>query len=305
VDFDGDGIPDVLSGCWPGELHFFKGVGKGKYAAAQSLKDSGGKVLNVGRASTVFATDWRGTGRLDLLVGCVEGFVWLVPNEGARDKPAYGKAVKLAIGGKEIQVAHGDSHPIAADWEGTGKPGLVVGCGDGSVQWYRNEGSRKEPKLGKAVTLVPPAPQPDSTKKAPTEPQHGMRAKVWVGDWNGDGRLDLLVGDFSVGLGEEPKLSEADRKRQKELQTKLTKLQKDLEPYHQEVNKLYQKGNNKTPEGRAALEKGYAKIAEKHKKVLDEQMTVYTEMRKFEAPRHYHGYVWLYLGKAPTTSVSR
>jgi hypothetical protein len=307
VDLDGDGIPDVLSGSWPGELHFFKGLGKGKYAAASPIKDSAGKAINLGSASTVFAADWRGSGKLDLVVGCVEGHVWLVPNEGSRDKPAYGKAVKLSAGGKEIKAEHGDSHPTVADWEGTGKPGLVVGCGDGSVLWFRNEGSAKEPKLGKAFVLVPPAKQmyPDPTKKAPSGPQRGTRAKVWVGDFDGDGRLDLLVGDFSYSYGEEPKLSDADRKRQQELSEKQTRLQKDLEPYQREVSKLYEKGDTKTPEGRAALNKGYQKIADKHKKALQEQSALYAEMRKFQRPMHYHGYVWLYQGKASATSASR
>ena len=148
MDLDGDGVSDVLSGSWPGELYFFKGLGKGKYSPPDVLKDKDGKVIKVGSASTVFAADWRGTGRLDLLVGCIDGFVWLVPNEGARGKPAYGKPVKLKAADKEIRVPHGDSHPVAADWQGDGKPGLVVGCGDGSVLWFRNEGPRTAAEAG-------------------------------------------------------------------------------------------------------------------------------------------------------------
>jgi len=256
VDLDGDGISDVISGSWPGELYFFKGQGKGKYAASEKLKDSSGKLINAGSASTVFAADWRGTGKLDLLVGCIEGDVWLVPNDGTKEKPAFGKRVKLSAAGKEIRVSHGDSHPVMADWEGTGKPGLIVGCGDGSVLWFRNEGTRTEPKLAAAVTLVPPAQQStgrDAT--APKGPTRGSRAKVWVADWNGDGHLDLLVGDFSYSLGEEPKLSEADKKRQKELQVKMAEIQKELGPYFQEMSKLYDKADTKTAEARAELDK--------------------------------------------------
>jgi hypothetical protein len=146
VVFDADGTPDVLSGSWPGELHFFKGEGKGKFAAAQQLKDKDGKVIKLGSATTAFACDWRGTGQLDLLVGDIGGHAWLVPNEGTKEKPAYGKAVKLQAGGKDIKVSHGDSHPVMADWENSGTPGLVVGCGDGSVVWYRNA-----PRCGSAT----------------------------------------------------------------------------------------------------------------------------------------------------------
>jgi hypothetical protein len=78
---------------------------------------------------------------------------------------------------------------------------LIVGWGDGSVVWYRNVGSRTEPKLAKGITLVQPAPWPSYDDNAPpTEDNNpGVRAKVCVVDWNGDGHLDLLVGDFGGG----------------------------------------------------------------------------------------------------------
>src|SRR5262245_7801913 len=160
------------------------------------LKDKDGKVIKLGSASTVFACDWRGSGKLDLLVGDIQGHAWLVPNEGTRAKPAYGKAVKLQAGGQDIRVGHGDSHPVMADWDGSGKPGLVVGCGDGAVLWYKNVGTRTEPKLAAAKTLVAAPPQQNFNDPKPVkEAGRGTRAKVWVGDWNGDGQLDLLVGD--------------------------------------------------------------------------------------------------------------
>jgi hypothetical protein len=294
VDLDGDGIKDVLSGSWPGELYFFKGQGKGRYAAAKKLEGTDGKVINAGSASTVFATDWRGTGKLDLLVGCIDGFVWLVPNEGTRHKPAFGKPVKLSAAGKEIRVAHGDSHPVAADWDGTGKPGLVVGCGDGSVLWFRNGGTRTEPKLAAAVTLVPAAPESRPDTKEPRGPVRGTRAKVWVGDWDGDGRLDLLVGDFSMSQGPQPKLSDADRKRQKELQAKLAEINKELEPYSREIAKFFEKGGNATPEERAERTRKAEKLSQKYRKPLAERRKVVTQMSKFQRPWQYHGHVWLY-----------
>ena len=126
----------------------------------------------------MFACDWRGSGKLDLLVGSIEGHVWLVPNAGTHRKPAYGKASKLQSAGKDVVVAHGDSHPVLADWDGSGKPGLVVGCGDGSVVWYANVGSRTAPKLAAARTLVAAPPQQNFNDARPSkEAARGTRAR--------------------------------------------------------------------------------------------------------------------------------
>jgi hypothetical protein len=302
VDLDGDGIGDIVTGSWPGELYFFKGLGKGKYAAGQTLKDSDGKVINAGSASTVFAADFRGTGKLDLLLGCIDGFVWLVPNEGTKEKAVYGKPVKLKADGKEIKVAHGDSHPVVADWEGSGTPGLVVGCGDGSVLWYRNTGSRTEPKLAAAQTLVPAPPRQDPTRNGQAkEGPRGTRAKVWVGDYNGDGKLDLLVGDFGMSYGPEPKLSDAERAAKKEVEARFSKSNTALQPYYKEVDALYKKYDTKKPEGLAELKKEAQKLAAKYRKELDENSKVFTEMRKYQRPYHYHGQVWLFLRQTPAT----
>ena len=94
MDLDGDGVLDILSGSyWPGDLYLFRGEGKGRFKASEIIKDKDGKPVRVGYASTVFAYDWRGTGKLDLLCGCIEGFIWLVPNEGTRTKPKRSRAV--------------------------------------------------------------------------------------------------------------------------------------------------------------------------------------------------------------------
>ena len=40
MDFNADGILDFVSGSYdPGDLYFFRGLGKGKYAAVEKLRD--------------------------------------------------------------------------------------------------------------------------------------------------------------------------------------------------------------------------------------------------------------------------
>ena len=147
MDLDGDGRTDILSGSWPGEVYFFRRKADGSFAAAETLKHTGGKAVNVGRASSAFAADWNGDGRLDLLIGTLTGEVFFLPNEGRKGSPVFGKATPVEAAGKPIRVK-GDAAPVVADWDGDGKPDLLVGAEDGSVVWHRNVGARGAPKLG-------------------------------------------------------------------------------------------------------------------------------------------------------------
>src|SRR5262249_27212523 len=123
----------------------------------QKIKSTPEKpVFVTGTASAVHAFDWNGDGAIDLIVGDIRGGVYLIPNEGTRTSYAFGKEKPLMAGGEPIRVEGGDAGPFVADWDGDGKPDLLVGAGDGSVWWYRNIGSAKAPELAKGEMLVPP-----------------------------------------------------------------------------------------------------------------------------------------------------
>jgi hypothetical protein len=309
VDFDGDGIGDILSGSYPGELYFFKGQSQGAFAAPVKLQRAG-KDINLGPSSTVFAADWRGTGRLDLLVGNMQGGLYLIPNDGSNAKPVYGPPAKLEADGRPIEAPHhGDSQPVAADWDGDGLLDLIVGWGNGSVVYYRNVGSKMEPKLAKGITLVQPAPWPSSDDNAPPTEHNkpGVRAKVCVVDWNGDGSLDLLVGDFGGIYGEKPELSEQDKQFEQEVNRKLHTLQKQMQPFYDQCTKILQSSTKEdhSPEAKAERQKKAREILnQKEFQELQKEMQKVSEtVRRFRRRPLYQGHVWLYLRKPPPAAV--
>lgn len=183
---------DLVSGSYPGEIYWFRRKANGTFAAGETLKKLNGQALNVGRASCVAVTDWNGDGKLDLVVGDIDGKVHLVINKGTAQKPAFDKDEPVTADGKAIA---GDlAGPCVADWDGDGKPDLIVGNGNGSVVFYRNLGTKTEPKLAAGVNLLEPIVQEGANQNSK---RSGGRAKVSVTDWNGDGKPDLLVGDFN------------------------------------------------------------------------------------------------------------
>ncbi len=196
VDLTGDGKRDVISGSWPGQIYLFPGETGGKFGEGRVINDKDGKRINIDRASAIFAADWDSDGDLDLVHGGIKGEVHLIPNDGDAKEYRFGKAQNLKAGGRTIRVNHGDAGPCVADWDGDGLADLLLGSGAGGVVWHRNVGTAKKPRLAEGKPLVPET----ATLFGPAggeKPASGMRTKVGVTDWNEDGRLDLVVGDFN------------------------------------------------------------------------------------------------------------
>ncbi len=239
-------------------------------------------MLVTGSASSVAVADWNGDGLLDLIVGDIQGHVSVYLNEGTKKQYAFGKPIQLKANGKPIQVPHGDAGPCVADWDGDGLLDLIVGCGDGSVIFYRNSGTPKEPKLDEGQVLIPAGHIEYDGEKIPKTPTRGVRAKVCVVDYNGDGLPDLLVGDLSNQKPNKPEPTPEQKKKQAEAKKEMEKLQGE---YGQFVQKII--GPNRVKDKDEAK-----KISEQLNKVREKLMEAQKESG---AEYETHGWVWLFV----------
>lgn len=239
-------------------------------------------ISSTGTASTVRATDWDGDGDFDLIVGDIRGNVFLVPNEGTATSYTFGKEKPFQAGGQPLRVG-GRAGPFAADWDGDGDLDLLVGAEDGSVSLYRNTGSAKAAELAAAVQLVPPG-SAEYGGQAPKEPRRGVRSKVCVADWNGDGRLDLLVGDCATLKPDRPEPTPEE-------QARYDKIREELEPLQKRFSELIQKLQGPSR----------PKTKEEQKQLYDDLGAVSRQMSplRSQLPQEYetHGWVWLFLRK--------
>lgn len=284
MDFDADGRTDVLSGSYsPGHLYLFRRTEEG-FAKGEILQDKDGEPIQVGSAAAPFAYDCDDDGDLDLLVGTIDGRVWFVPNEGSRQEPAYGEGQAVEVEGQAIRAPGGDAGPHVADWDSDGLPDLLVGCGSGEILWYRNVGRQGHPVLQAAVTLVGPASRntPERAEDEPAEPPGGpgRRTKLCAADFNGDGRLDLLVGDFCLARIKLPDLSDEQKAAREQAQAKWRELLA-------EYAKLNKAPEDETDQQRVERET-------KRSEVMKQMMESRSEMLKYRTYRYeYHGWVWL------------
>jgi hypothetical protein len=215
VDIDGDRHLDILSGSYsrdgstPGLFYVMYGKGKGIFGSPEFLKGADqplGIPIKDRKADHVesictrpFAVDLDGDGKLDLVVGNFAGtFYWF---EGL-GKGAFHPRPELIMAGKvPLRIPGAHSDPFVIDWAGDGDLDILSGSSDGGVYLAENiAGKGKPPVFGQFKVLLPPTP-PGEEGALRREldldgPRHATR--IWVDDFNGDGKLDILVGDQTI-----------------------------------------------------------------------------------------------------------
>lgn len=223
VDFDGDGLQDVLSCTGNGALVVFSRREDGSFAQGESLKRADGLEIAGFPGTAMFAGDWDGDGDLDLVLTIQRAGLSLLRNEGSRGEQTFGVPEAFKADDEPVQVRYGAAAPAMADWDGDGLVDLIVGGEDGSVTVYRHTGAAQDVSVEEGKVLVPRFwfDEEDRT------PRPGRFAHPCVCDFNGDGRLDLLVGSGWTSV-ETPEvtLSDAERDHDAAVEKKLSALSK-------------------------------------------------------------------------------
>lgn len=233
-DWDRDGDVDLVVGQEDGRVALVENTGRTVQGIPLFLPPvffrQQADEVKFGALVTPFSFDWDDDGDDDLICGNTAGYVGLIENLDGGNPPRWAEPKYLQADGKVIRIQAGKNGSIqgpceakwgyttlsVADWDMDGLPDLVVNSIWGKVVWYRNAGTRKNPRLEPArpVTVawpgVPPKPkwfwwQPED-KHLVTQ----WRTTPYVIDWNGDGLNDLIM------LDQEGFLSFFERKRIKE-----------------------------------------------------------------------------------------
>ncbi len=142
VDIDNDGDFDLFVGSDNGRIWFFENEGNNLIPVFK-LITSKYEGIAVGKGSIPIFADVNLKRKFDLLVGTVEGKVWLFYNDGTRKKAKFQakKPVKILEFGLETHAS-----PGLFDWDEDGDLDLVVGQKNGTLSLYLNEGTIFSPK---------------------------------------------------------------------------------------------------------------------------------------------------------------
>jgi len=220
-DWDKDGDMDLICGDEDGRVAFIENTGK--HAADKSPVFEKPKyfkqeanTLKCGALATPVGFDWDGDGDTDIISGNTAGYIEFFENLSGAGvaQPKWNAPVRLKADGKTFRVLAGNQSiqgPAeakwgyttlnVADWDGDGLPDIVLNSIISKVQWLKNVGTRKEPKLAAAqpVEVDWEGAQPE-LKWGWVKP-HGKgivtqwRTTPALYDFNGDGLLDLAMLD--------------------------------------------------------------------------------------------------------------
>jgi len=132
--------------------------------------------------SKIHMADWDGDGLKDLLIGHNSTIIFY-KNAGTKSRPLF--KAPVTVDPPEGKFASRPS-PYVVDWDRDGRKDLLVSTEPRTLAFYRNVGTAKAPKLGAPVIVELKG---DGFEK-------GYRNRIEVVDWNNDGKLDILVGNF-------------------------------------------------------------------------------------------------------------
>jgi hypothetical protein len=180
VDWDGDGMLDIIVGERYGLVHYYHRTANDAITLTKGPDVTcGGVTINVSYNSAPCIVDWNEDGHQDMLLGNQDGYVRLYLNDGGDSVPAFSSFSYIQSGGTNI--VNYRNCPQVYDLNGDGKKDLLCGANDSHVWYYENVGTNEAPVFNGKESLI--------------YKYSGMR--FWMADWNGDNLVDVLSSDYN------------------------------------------------------------------------------------------------------------
>ncbi len=187
MDFNNDGILDIVVGDRNGYVNYFRGTATGVLTTEPDIK-ANGTTIDAGYNSSPVIVDWNEDGLLDLILGresTSTGSVRLYLNSGTAENHVF--TTYTWIQSSSSNIAWSRCTPQVVDLNLDGKKDIVCGENNGRLVYYENVGTNASPVFSGYEYL--------ESNGSVIDLYYGTR--LWVNDWDEDGLPDLLVSDYN------------------------------------------------------------------------------------------------------------
>ncbi|MBN2591330.1 MAG: VCBS repeat-containing protein [Sedimentisphaerales bacterium] len=141
VDWNNDGLKDIVSGSLDGYIHIFinEGTETEPVLGEETFAIEDGIVLFVpSKRSSPFILDLDFDGKKDILTGDTNGQLLLYKNIGTDEAPEFSGYELVESNGTAIDLTGTPrSRPFVCYWDEDGYPDVLVGAYDGKIHLYR------------------------------------------------------------------------------------------------------------------------------------------------------------------------
>lgn len=233
IDWNGDGLLDILSGNSAGYIQYFENVGtrdrpaftnRGNLVAAGTAirimaginGSIQGPVERKWGYTVISTADWDVDGRPDILVNSILGEVVWYRNVGTRGEPALAAAEPIMVEWSSVNlspewnwkkadtkelITQWRTTPEVVDWNGDGLPDLVMLDHQGYLALFERYRDGQTLRLGNPRRIfMDHIGQPLRLNAEPAG--KGGRRKIDIVDWDDDGDLDLIADSENAMLYE-------------------------------------------------------------------------------------------------------
>ena len=180
--------------------------------------------------------------------------------------------------------------------------------GDGSVGWYRNVGSQIEPTFEPCRLLVAAAAGKiflEQNLEPNQAPIPGVRAQICVTDYNRDGRLDLILGDYS-DIQWTRELDSTEKKELQALDVELKELINEIETIRakmQQEEDEKQESEAAGEEEQEVAEEKAEQLKQDYRDMADRYRKARVAKKEYFAESRSASFIWLFLNKKRTPST--
>ncbi len=219
VDWDGDGVPDIVCADVNGHITFLRNKGTADNPSLEYggwLKNDRGEPIRITAAKagatiqgavekwwgylSCQAVDVDDDGDIDLVINDSLGRLRWIENIGTRTEPVLSSLIRPFLYKSLPLITPWRNRPGVTDWDGDGILEITVVNVDGNLVQYKIDPEHPDylydysvlnGEDGSPVCIFDPK-TPDRSKG---------RSQIETGDWDGDGDIDILIGRPRGALG--------------------------------------------------------------------------------------------------------